>query len=111
MFFFCQDLKTLLDNSKDGVVYMNFGSNVRSSELPVDKKNAFLNVFRRLNQTVLWKWEDENLENKPKNLVTSNWFPQKEIFGKYLTNFKTKYLILVFISIIQINVKHIIVHL
>ncbi|XP_013164469.1 PREDICTED: UDP-glucuronosyltransferase [Papilio xuthus] len=75
------DLKELLDKSSDGVVYMNFGSNVRSSELPLDKKNAFINVFKRLNQTVLWKWEDENLENKPKNLVTRNWLPQKEIFA------------------------------
>ncbi|XP_045536656.1 UDP-glycosyltransferase UGT5 [Papilio machaon] len=75
------DLKQLLDKSTDGVVYMNFGSNVQSSELPLDKKNAFVNVFKRLNQTVLWKWEDENLENKPKNVVTRNWLPQKEIFA------------------------------
>ncbi|CAK1580193.1 unnamed protein product [Parnassius mnemosyne] len=76
-----QDLKTFLDHSKDGVVYMNFGSNVRSSELPIDKKNAFLSVFRRINQTVLWKWEDDHLENKPPNLEIRKWMPQKEILA------------------------------
>lgn len=61
---------------------MNFGSNVRSSELPVDKRDAILNVFRKLNQVVLWKWEEDNLENKPENLIIRKWLPQKEILGK-----------------------------
>ncbi|XP_068633530.1 UDP-glycosyltransferase UGT5-like [Battus philenor] len=76
-----KDLKDLLDRSSNGVVYMNFGSNVKSSELPTEKKNAFLNVFRKLNQTVLWKWEDDILDNKPKNLETRKWLPQKEILA------------------------------
>ncbi|XP_064072838.1 UDP-glycosyltransferase UGT5-like [Vanessa tameamea] len=76
-----EDLQKLLDESNNGVVYINFGSNVRSSELPLDKKVAFLNVFRRLKQTVLWKWEDDQLDNKPSNLVTRKWLPQKEILA------------------------------
>ncbi|XP_049873577.1 UDP-glycosyltransferase UGT5-like [Pectinophora gossypiella] len=75
------DLQKILDDSKHGVVYVNFGSNVRSSELPLEKKNAFLNVFKQLKQTVLWKWEDENFENKPDNLVIRKWMPQKEILA------------------------------
>lgn len=62
---------------------MSFGSNVHSSELPLDKKNAFLNVFRRLKYTVLWKWEEEKLEGKPDNLILRKWLPQKEILGKF----------------------------
>lgn len=58
---------------------MNFGSNVQSSELPVEKREAFLNVFRKLKQKVLWKWEDDNLPNKPDNLIVRKWMPQKEI--------------------------------
>lgn len=79
--FFFQDIKVLLDEAKYGVVYVNFGSNVRSAELPDDKKNAFLNVFRKLKHTVLWKWEDEEMEEKPNNVVLRKWLPQKEIFG------------------------------
>lgn len=80
-----QELRKILDDSKNGVVYVNFGSNVRSSELPLEKKNAFLNVFRRLKYTVLWKWEEDNLENVPKNLVIRKWMPQKEILGNSIT--------------------------
>ncbi|XP_053612236.1 UDP-glycosyltransferase UGT5-like isoform X2 [Plodia interpunctella] len=75
------DLKEILDGAKHGVVYVNFGSNVKSSELPLDKKNAFIKVFRELKQTVIWKWEDEKLENMPKNLIIRKWLPQKEILS------------------------------
>ena len=75
------DLQKLLDDAVHGVVYVNFGSNVRSSELPTEKKNAFLNVFRRLRQTVIWKWEDDTLQNIPKNVVLRDWLPQKEILS------------------------------
>ncbi|CAB3221864.1 unnamed protein product [Arctia plantaginis] len=75
------DLQKALDNAKHGAIYMNFGSNVRSSELPGDKRNAILNVFRKLNQVVLWKWEEDNLENKPDNLIIRKWLPQKEILS------------------------------
>ncbi|XP_069359588.1 UDP-glycosyltransferase UGT5-like isoform X2 [Maniola hyperantus] len=76
-----KNLQKLMDESIHGVVYMNFGTNVRSAELPEDKKNAFLNVFRKLKQTIIWKWEDDTLENKPNNLVTQKWLPQKEILA------------------------------
>ncbi|XP_039753658.1 UDP-glycosyltransferase UGT5-like isoform X1 [Pararge aegeria] len=76
-----KNLQTLMDDSTHGIVYMNFGSNVRSAELPVEKKKAFLNVFRKLKQTVIWKWEEDILEDKPKNLVTQKWLPQKEILA------------------------------
>lgn len=75
------DLKKILDESKHGVIYVNFGSNVQSSELPEEKRDAFLNVFRRLKETVIWKWEDSSLKNKPDNLIIRKWLPQKEIFA------------------------------
>ncbi|CAH2096275.1 unnamed protein product [Euphydryas editha] len=74
------DLQKLLDDSKEGVIYISFGSNIKSSEIALEKKKAFLSVFRRLeNHTILWKWEDDQLEDKPSNLVTRQWFPQREI--------------------------------
>lgn len=62
---------------------MSFGSNIQSSELPIEKKNAFVKVFGRLNKyTVLWKWEEEKMEGKPDNLHIRKWLPQKEILCK-----------------------------
>ncbi|CAH0715617.1 unnamed protein product, partial [Brenthis ino] len=76
-----KDLQKLLDESTHGVVYVSFGSNARSSELAIEKKRAFINVFKKLKQTVLWKWEDDKFEDKPNNVETRKWFPQKEILA------------------------------
>ncbi|KAL0838907.1 hypothetical protein ABMA28_016920 [Loxostege sticticalis] len=76
-----QDLLKILDEATNGVVYMTFGSNIQSAMLPDDKKNAFLNVFRRLKLTVLWKWEDDRLENKPDNVFIRKWLPQNEVLS------------------------------
>lgn len=76
-----KDLQKILDETEHGVVYINFGSNVRSSELPENKKNAFLNVFRKLKHTIIWKWEDDNISFRPDNLFIRNWLPQKEILS------------------------------
>lgn len=75
------DLQEILDKAKHGVVYVNFGTNVYSSSLPEEKKNTFLNVFRKLKQTVIWKWEDDSLIEKPKNVITRKWLPQVEILA------------------------------
>ncbi|KAJ8722031.1 hypothetical protein PYW08_004433 [Mythimna loreyi] len=75
------DLQKILDEATEGVVYVNFGSNVQSSELPIEKRNAFVNVFKGLNHTVLWKWEAETLNQKPDNVVVRKWLPQKEILS------------------------------
>lgn len=72
-----------MDSAKHGVVYMNFGSNVRSSELSKEKKDAFLKVFGQLKQTVLWKWEEDDLPNKPDNVIIKKWMPQKDILCKF----------------------------
>ncbi|XP_045497979.1 UDP-glycosyltransferase UGT5-like [Colias croceus] len=76
-----KDLQRLLDDSKQGVIYINFGSNVRSAELPIEKRDAFLKVFGKLNQTILWKWEDKTLHGQLRNLVTKPWLPQREILA------------------------------
>ncbi|CAK1556337.1 unnamed protein product [Leptosia nina] len=76
-----RDIEKILNDSKDGVVYVNFGSNIRSSELPPSKRKVFLTVFGRLNKTVLWKWEDNNTQDMPLNVATRKWFPQNKILS------------------------------
>ncbi|XP_050682084.1 UDP-glycosyltransferase UGT5-like [Leptidea sinapis] len=76
-----QDLKRILSESKHGVIYVNFGSNVKSSELPGDKKRALLNTFNKLQHTVLWKWEEDYMEDKPNNVIIRKWFPQSAVLA------------------------------
>ncbi|VVC87817.1 unnamed protein product [Leptidea sinapis] len=74
-----QDLKTYLDSSKRGVIYMSFGSNVLSSNLPPEKVEIFSRVFAQLQYDILWKWETDELPGKPPNIKISKWFPQSDL--------------------------------
>lgn len=74
-------LKTLLDSSQNGVIYMSLGSNVKSKDLSDENKATFLNVFRRLPYQVLWKFEDDHLTNLSDNVKISKWFPQADLLA------------------------------
>lgn len=79
-----QDLKQFLDESKEGAVFFSLGSNLQSKDIPTYKLEQILNAFRKLKVNILWKFEDENLANMPKNLKIGKWFPQQSILGKNL---------------------------
>jgi glucuronosyltransferase len=78
---FHQDIKTYLDEASDGVIYFSLGSNLKSSEMPEDKKQAFLEAFSKLKQRVLWKWETDSLPGQPSNVKLGKWLPQSDILG------------------------------
>lgn len=61
------------------MIYVSWGSMIRSESLPTEKRDALLKAFGSLKQTVLWKWENDTLPNKPSNVVVRKWMPQKEI--------------------------------
>lgn len=75
------ELKKLLDSSEHGVIYMSLGSNVKSKDLSDGAKSIFINVFRKLNYDVLWKFEEDLLTNKSDNVVISKWFPQSDLLA------------------------------
>uniref|UniRef100_A0A146LHB3 UDP-glucuronosyltransferase n=1 Tax=Lygus hesperus TaxID=30085 RepID=A0A146LHB3_LYGHE len=74
-----QDLKTLLDESR-GAIFFSFGSVMKGSTLPKDKKDAIMKVFAELDEVVLWKWEDA-FADKPANVHTSKWFAQRDVLA------------------------------
>ncbi|XP_047519265.1 UDP-glycosyltransferase UGT5-like isoform X1 [Pieris napi] len=74
-----QDLQAYLDSSKNGVIYISFGSNVLSSMLPPEKINILINVFSKLPYNVLWKWETDVLPGKSKNIKIAKWLPQSDL--------------------------------
>lgn len=82
MDFFLQNLKNILESSKYGVIYISFGTNVKSSLLPLDKINIFVKVFSELPYDVLWKWDQENIPDCPKNVIISKWYPQSDLLSK-----------------------------
>ncbi len=49
-----------------------------------ETRDKFFNVFSRLKQKIVWKWEsdDEDGEiNVPKNIIFKKWLPQQDILG------------------------------
>ena len=74
-----------LDEAPDGVIYFSMGSNLKSFQMPEDKKQAFLEAFSKLKQRVLWKWEIDSLPGQPDNVKLGKWLPQSDILGKSLT--------------------------
>jgi hypothetical protein len=51
--------------------------------MPESKRNAFLKVFSKLKQQVLWKWETDTLPGQPRNVKLGKWLPQSDILGKF----------------------------
>ncbi|KAJ3642499.1 hypothetical protein Zmor_025270 [Zophobas morio] len=76
-----QHLQTILDDAKKGVIYFSMGSNAKSSQFPKEKLEAFLKAFSKLEETVLWKWEDDILPELPTNVKTGKWLPQQDILA------------------------------
>lgn len=75
------DLQEFLDNAKDGVIYFSMGSNLKSRDMPSEKKAIFRNVFKKLKQKVLWKFEDENLLDISNNVLIRSWLPQQDLLA------------------------------
>lgn len=64
-----------------GVIYFSLGSNVKSKNLPEERRQMLLKTFASLPQRVLWKFEDDQLPGKPANVFLSKWFPQPDILA------------------------------
>lgn len=75
------EVKRFLDASKKGVIYVSFGSNVKSKDLPTKIRNTFLQVFSSLKFDVLWKFEADKMSDKPNNVMISKWLPQADILA------------------------------
>jgi glucuronosyltransferase len=77
------ELKTFLDNSEHGVIYMSLGSNVQSKDLGPEITEMLLKVFGSLKYDVLWKFESDHLPNKPKNVMIQKWLPQADLLAHH----------------------------
>lgn len=79
-----QNIKTFLDSShpSGGAIYINFGTFLRSSAMPPETLQVFLEVFRRLPQyNFLWKWETDNTPELPPNVLLQKWLPQNDVLA------------------------------
>lgn len=78
-----QKIQLFMDTAEHGVIYFSLGGNIKSTLLPEVRLAQMMRAFGKLKQKVLFKWENETLPNKPKNVMTAKWFPQNDVLGKY----------------------------
>ena len=76
-----EDIKNILDNAKHGVIYFSMGSNIQSTTLPLDKRDALIKTFASFKQQVIWKWESDDLPGKTDNVFIQKWLPQDDILA------------------------------
>ncbi|KAK5640039.1 hypothetical protein RI129_010850 [Pyrocoelia pectoralis] len=74
-----KDLESILDNASQGFIYFSLGSNVKSNALQKRIRNVIIETFRDLPYTVVWKFENTDLPNKPSNVHIQKWLPQQDI--------------------------------
>ncbi|VVC25661.1 UDP-glucuronosyl/UDP-glucosyltransferase [Cinara cedri] len=74
-----QDIEQFINDSPDGAIYFTFGSTTKMETVPDRLQNAFVDALREIPQRVLWKHENQNLKNLPKNVIVKKWFPQRDI--------------------------------
>lgn len=70
-----------MDGAIGGAIFFSLGSNVQSVDLSSQKQSELLQVFSKLKQRVLWKWEGDSLTNKSDNVMIQKWFPQRAILA------------------------------
>ncbi|KAF5287366.1 hypothetical protein FQA39_LY15969 [Lamprigera yunnana] len=76
-----QEIESKLNSSTGGFIYFSLGSNVKSKDLAEKTLTTILETFAELPYTVLWKFEKDNLPNKPDNVITHKWLPQPIILN------------------------------
>ncbi|ODM87622.1 2-hydroxyacylsphingosine 1-beta-galactosyltransferase, partial [Orchesella cincta] len=55
------------------------GFHCESKDMPENYRKVFINVFARLKQRVIWKWETETMPDLPPNVKLSKWLPQQDV--------------------------------
>lgn len=77
------NIKYFMDSASDhGVVVLSFDEDVKSSDI-VPYIEIFVNVFRTMQQKVLWKWEQQNElpAHISHNVMVVNWIVKADILA------------------------------
>ncbi|XP_058459802.1 UDP-glucosyltransferase 2-like [Malaya genurostris] len=76
-----KDIQDWLDGAEHGAIYFCLGSNLKSTDLPSHKMEAFVKSLGSLKQRIVWKWETDSFPNQPGNVLTKKWLPQDDILA------------------------------
>lgn len=75
------DFQVFLDSSSDGVILFSMGSIFQASNLNEEQRRSFIEVFAKLKQKVIWRYNLPDADQLPENIMARSWLPQKEIMA------------------------------
>jgi glucuronosyltransferase len=75
------DLQEFMDSASDGVIFFSMGSFIDGTDWPVEKREAFIRIFSKLKQKVIWRYSNDTLPNNPGNIKIGSWLPQRDILA------------------------------
>lgn len=79
-----EELEEILNSSKNGVIYVSFGSIINSAttkQAGIFDIEVFKSALARLQYDVIWKWDTLEMEGKPGNVQLVKWVPQQDIIA------------------------------
>ncbi|XP_069158014.1 UDP-glycosyltransferase UGT5-like [Procambarus clarkii] len=76
------DLEQWVAASGDaGFIFFSLGSGINGSTMPKKYRRVLVEVFGSLEQRVLWKWDEDTMEDLPSNVRLAKWLPQQDVLG------------------------------
>lgn len=72
-------MQAFADGAAHGLILFTLGSAVPTSSMPPEHRQIFLNVFSRIRQRVIWKWEKTGIDDVPDNVLLLDWLPQQDL--------------------------------
>jgi glucuronosyltransferase len=76
-----EDIKTFIEGAEHGVVYFSLGGNLKPSKIKPEKQRDILAALSKLQQKIIWKWDDESLKLDEKKFLIRKWLPQDDILA------------------------------
>ncbi|KAH8355501.1 hypothetical protein KR084_000350, partial [Drosophila pseudotakahashii] len=77
-----QNMEEFLKETPHGAILLSLGSNLKKDHLKSDTVQKMFNVVSKLEQKVIWKWDDlENTPGRSENILYSKWLPQDDILA------------------------------
>ncbi|XP_055843263.1 UDP-glycosyltransferase UGT5-like [Episyrphus balteatus] len=78
-----KDLEEFLNKSKDGAIFISFGTNMKSQDFTVEQVDVIVNAMAELPQyNFMWKFDVKYLKRSlPENVLAKTNFPQTDVLA------------------------------
>ncbi|XP_059616624.1 UDP-glucosyltransferase 2 [Phlebotomus argentipes] len=77
------ELQKFLDGADHGAVLFSLGSHIQSSHFAKEKIQAFIKVFAKMKQRIIWKYEGDDLKGLTPNVLIQKWIPQVDVLAHH----------------------------